>query len=86
MAQIFVAIIAIGLFLFAVKVAIMFLTLVGLIFRTKETIGLLLVLGAWALLMKYPAIGFALIGILIVAAIVKAVSRARAEIHNPPLD
>lgn len=87
MAQAFVAIIVIGLFIYAVKVAIAVLLLAGLIFRTKQTIGLLLVLAAWGLLMKYPVIGLALIGILIVAVIVKAASstsKAAPEIDDPP--
>lgn len=86
MAQVFIAIIAIGLFIFAVKVAIALLLLAGLIFRTKETIGLIVILAAFALLTKYPLIGFALIGILVVAAIVKAAANVKAEpdIDDPP--
>lgn len=46
MAQLFAVILLIGFAMFAFKVALLLIFLVGLIFRTKETIGLLVVLAS----------------------------------------
>ena len=64
-----------GLLIMAVKLAILVLILAGLIFRTKETLGLLLVLGGWHLLLHYPlAVGIPL-GILLLIGIYKAMTK-----------
>lgn len=66
------ALLLVGLIVVAVKVAILLLFLAGLIFRTKETIGLIAILAVFALLAKYPVAGFALIGVLVLIAIIRA--------------
>lgn len=80
MAQLFAAILIIGFAVFAFKVAILLLFLAGLIFRTKETIGLILILGAFALLSAYPVAGIA---VIIVAAISAFVINGRRP-RDPP--
>ena len=72
-------ILLIGLLTVAVQVAIALLFLAGLIFRTKETVGLIIILGAFALLSAFPVIGLGLLAVMIVAAIVKAVRNADKE-------
>lgn len=73
MMRIILAFLLFGMIIAAAKLAILVLVLVGLIFRTKETIGLLLVGGTITLIGKYPLIGWSLLAVVIVAAIAKAV-------------
>lgn len=56
----------------AFQAALMLLVVAGLIFRTKETLFLLLVGGLINLVSAYPAVGFGLLGLFIVMAIIKA--------------
>jgi uncharacterized membrane protein len=58
----------IGVFIVAVKVALALLLLAGLIFRTKETIGLIGILAAIAGFNAHPAIGVIIIIVLIAAS------------------
>lgn len=51
-----------GAVVVAIKVAIVLLFLAGLIFRTKETLGLIAVLMVLAGFSAHPAIGFSLVG------------------------
>ena len=75
MARVIGALLLFGAIVTAAKLAIMLLILAGLIFRTKETVGLLLVLGGWHLLLHYPlAVGIPL-GILILIGIYKAMTK-----------
>jgi uncharacterized BrkB/YihY/UPF0761 family membrane protein len=71
-AQLFAAILLVGLALFAIKIAFIFLILAGLIFRTKQTLALVVVLAAWALFWKAPVISCVLIGAAVLVAIYKA--------------
>jgi uncharacterized membrane protein len=75
MPQLFAAIILIGLVIFAVKVAILLLLLAGLIFRTKETIGLIGILAVFAGLAAYPLIGSVLLVIFVLVAIYRAINK-----------
>lgn len=72
MAQIFAAILMVGLAVFTFKMAILLLILAGLIFRTKQTIGLLLLFAAIAAFNASPIVGSALIVIAISIAIYRA--------------
>lgn len=63
--QIIVAILAIGALVFLTKIAILLLFLAGLIFRTKETIGLIAVLAVFAGFRAHPLIGIGLIAVLL---------------------
>ncbi|EQB17812.1 hypothetical protein L284_06430 [Novosphingobium lindaniclasticum LE124] len=54
------------------KMVIVALVIGGLIFRTKETIGLLLLGGLFTLMSKHPAIGIPLvIGLLVIGFMAK---------------
>ena len=72
MARLILAIVAFVLALAVLKMVIVVIVIAGLIFRTKETIGLLLLGGFLTLLAAQPLIGLGLLGI---AAIVKAVRK-----------
>lgn len=72
MGRLVLAIIAFAMAIAVVKLVIVALMIAGLIFRTKETIGLLILLGLWALLKAYPAIGFSLLGMIAIVAVVRA--------------
>ena len=63
--QIVVAILAIGALVFLTKVAILLLFLAGLIFRTKETVGLIAILAVIAGFSAHPLIGIGLIAVLV---------------------
>jgi hypothetical protein len=52
----------------AIKVAIVLLFLAGLIFRTKETVGLIAILAAIAGFNAHPALGVVIIIVLIAAS------------------
>lgn len=64
-------ILLIGLFVVALKIAIIVLLLTGLIFRTKETVGLIVILATISFFSNHPAIGFAAIATLVIMGIVK---------------
>jgi len=68
--------------MFAFRVVVVLLFLAGLIFRTQQTIGLLLILGAFALLRAYPAICLTLLAVLGVWAFVRNGLRNRDEPTN----
>jgi len=78
-AQIVGAILLIGLFIYAFQLALILLIVAGLIFRTKETVGLLLILAIFAGLRAAPLVGLGLLVLFVVAAIVKAVKKAPKE-------
>jgi hypothetical protein len=56
----------------------------GLIFRTRETVTLLVFFGGLAFLEAHPAIGFGLIGMIIVAALVDAFRKKTIEAAAEP--
>lgn len=69
MARVIGALLLFGAIVTAFKLAIIVLILAGLIFRTKETVGLLVVLGGWHLLLHYPlAVGIP-VGIILLVGI-----------------
>lgn len=58
----------VGLVMTAIKIIIALLILAGLIFRTKETVGVLLVLGTLTLIGRYPLWslgGLAVVGLVL---------------------
>lgn len=59
MLRLVLAIAAFFLALAVIKAVIVALIIAGLIFRTKETIGLLLILGLFALIAAHPVLGLA---------------------------
>jgi predicted membrane protein len=61
--QILGLLVVVGAMMVALKLAIAVLFLAGLIFRTKETLGLMLVLGVIAGFSAHPIIGFSLLGV-----------------------
>ncbi len=75
MARVIWALLLFGAIMMALKLAIILLILAGLIFRTKETLGLLLVLGGWHLLLHYPLATGIPIGILLLIGIYKAMTK-----------
>jgi hypothetical protein len=74
MGQIILALLAITAAIYAVKVAILLIILVGLIFRTRTTVSILVMLGAWALLGRYPVAGIALIALVAFVTIKRALA------------
>lgn len=73
-----------GLIVTALKIAIIFMILAGLIFRTKETLGLLLVLGVWSLFTHYPLICLSVLGMLGILAIYRAWRKKDVPALPPP--
>ncbi|WP_294275315.1 hypothetical protein [uncultured Sphingomonas sp.] len=72
MGKLFGFLLVLAMAIVAIKLAIALLILAGLIFRTKETIGLLLVLSAWAVFKAYPMISIGIVAVLILYAVIKA--------------
>lgn len=62
-------ILLIGLAIFAVKLAILFLLVAGLIFKTKETIGLITILAVFAGFNAHPGIGIGLIVLVLLISL-----------------
>ena len=75
MAQVIVAILLLGAFVLAIKVALLMIFLVGLIWRPKETIALIVVLGAFALVRNYPGLVAGIVGVLVLVGVVKLIRR-----------
>jgi len=71
MAQILAVILLVALFIYAFQLALILLILAGLIFRTKETVGLLLILAIFAGFAAYPLIGSGLLAALLLYLTVK---------------
>jgi len=71
-ARIILALLVFGAVVAILKLVLLALVLAGLIWRTKETIGLLLFGGMLTLAGKYPLIGWPLLIIVVVVAIAKA--------------
>lgn len=81
MAQLLVFFLIVGAAVVALKIAIIMIFLVGLIWRPKETIGLIVVLGAFALLRNYPG---PIIGGLVVLALIALVRSLRGKRNGSP--
>lgn len=73
MARVILTIIALVLAITVIKAAIIALVVAGLIFRPQQTIGLLALGGLTTLVGAYPPIGFGLVAILVITALVRAV-------------
>lgn len=73
------ALLIIGLFMVAVKVALALIILAGLIFRTKETIGVLTGLFILGLLSRFPMIGFGLLVLFVAFGIYHHVNKPEEE-------
>ncbi|WP_019517831.1 hypothetical protein [Sphingomonas sp. Mn802worker] len=74
MVQIILALLAIAAAIYAVKVAVLLIVLIGLIFRTRTTVSILMMLGAWALLGRYPVAGIALTALVAFVTIKRALA------------
>ena len=86
MARILLILITAMITLAAVRMAIVGLLLAGLIFRTRETLGLLIALGAYAFLKAQPLIVGSLIGVGLLALLIRAaVSGRKARTVSEPL-
>lgn len=83
MGQIVGILLVVALAIVAIKLAIAAIILAGLIFRPKETIGVVLLLGAFALLRTYPMASFGIVALLIVYAIIKL---AKSDTADDPVD
>ncbi len=88
MVQIILALLAIAAAIYAVKVALLLIILVGLIFRTRTTVSILVMLGAWALLGRYPVAGIALIALVAFMTIKRALAskEGAADLPDQPSD
>ena len=60
----------VALIIVAIKLAFLLLLFAGLIFRTRQTLGIIFVLGVFALMRNYPGISFTAIGVAVVVALV----------------
>lgn len=67
MPQVLGFLLLVGLAIVAIKLALLFLLLAGLIFRTKETVGLITILAIFAGFSAHPALGA---GLLVLAILV----------------
>ncbi len=79
MLRLILAIVAFFMAIALVKAVIVALVVAGLIFRTQQTIGLLALGGLLTLIATYPPVGFGIVAVLIVMAIVKA-AKGRKEV------
>jgi hypothetical protein len=75
-AQILGLILLVALFIYAFQLALILLILAGLIFRTKETVGLLLILAIFAGFAAYPLMGTGMLAALLLYLFVKNGSKA----------
>lgn len=71
MGQIIAILLVVALAVVAIKLALVAIVLAGLIFRPKETLGVVLLLGAFAVLRTYPMASFGIVALLIIYAIIK---------------
>jgi hypothetical protein len=78
MVQIIGFLMIIAVAILAIKVALIMVFFIGIIFRPKETIGLILVLGVLALLRNYPVPSL-LVGIIGTAGIIYMNRKAAAS-------
>lgn len=67
--KVLAGIIIVGTALAALKLAIVLLVLAGLIFRTKETLGVMALFGGWSLLAAHPVAGMGVGCLLLVLAL-----------------
>jgi hypothetical protein len=67
----------------ALKVALILLILAGLIFRTNETVGLIVVLAIVAGFRAHPGIGFAIVAVIGAIALYRSVSEPPDEPSGP---
>ena len=58
----------------ALKVALILLILAGLIFRTRETVGLIVILAIFAGFRVHPGIGFTIVAVIVAIAVYRSVS------------
>ncbi len=79
MGRLLVALMVFGLALAVIKLVIVAIVLAGLIFRPKETCGILLVGGWFTLTKAYPIAGFGLLAFFIIAGIVMAVKKGKSD-------
>ena len=83
MGQIIGILLVVALAIVAIKLAIAAIILAGLIFRPRETIGVVLLLGAFALLRTYPMASFGIVALLIVYAIIRL---AKSDTADDPVN
>ncbi len=79
MGRLILAIIVFALTIAALKMVIVALVLAGLIFRTKQTLGVLLMGGTYSLVAAYPSTLFFIAGLFIIFMVSKAVKRKKAD-------
>lgn len=63
----------------ALKIALVFLFLAGLIFRTNETVGLIVILAIVAGFRAHPGIGFVIVAVIGVIALYRSVGEPSDE-------
>ncbi len=80
MLQVLQILLVASVIVFAIKAALILLLIAGLIFRTKETVGLLAVLIVIALFNRYTTAALALLGVVGVVALVRWLTTA----SDPP--
>ena len=79
MARIVLAILAFGAIMAIFQMVIIAIVIAGLIFRTKETLCLLLIGGFITLLGSHPVIALVLLALFVAAAIVAMKAKAKRE-------
>lgn len=76
MPQLFLFIFMVALLIYAIKVAILIILFAGLIFRTKETIGLIIILAIFALISAHPVISIVTIVLAATITLYKGASKS----------
>lgn len=85
MGRLLLAIIAFSMAMVVLAKVILAIIIAGLIFRTKETIALLMLGRFLTLLSAHPAIALGLLGLMIVAAIMQASKKGgEAQLEDQP--
>ncbi len=67
----------------ALKIALVFLFLAGLIFRTNETVGLIVILAIVAGFRAHPGIEFAIVAVLTAIGLYRSVSEQPDKLSGP---
>lgn len=73
MREIFIILLLAAILTVAIKIALMFLFFAGLIFRTHETIGLIVILAMIAGFKAHPGLGFAIVAVIGTIALYRSV-------------
>jgi len=86
MGRLLLAILAFAMVMAIIKMVLIALLIAGLIFRTKETIGFLLIAGMFHLISIHPIAGLSLLGVIILLAVANAMKSNKADSRSIAFD